>query len=539
MPLAFRSLGVLFFYHITINRNVGFFAQLILRSEPAYSLLFNTNGHEKIMTRNFTVIALALLLFQSCSWGEDISNLKTPEWDGAIAAPIAKGSVTIGEALNQLEDFTFLDVEPDGTLVFKADFPLAAWAIPELIDIPDVTFPVPDGGVDVAFPVEGVERMDFSSGQLDYSITNSSDLELRVVFEIRELTNNGASSTISVNVDGAGTFGGMVDLTGYQIAPNQGRVFVAYQAFEQSTGSPANIDHLICTLSGLEASYLEGRLPETDLSLEMDTLNLIADLGFDLSGITLADPALDFVFECQLGVPNTFSFPSFAMFDNDNIATSLIYEPFNMGTSLNLATEPGEWTETRFSINQGNSNISDLLNKGIPAGIAYEASILAFPAESLETGFITNQDSIRVTVELEAPLAFQLEDTEFTQDIALDFEMIDLLKSGTLVLNTTNEIPLELDLQVYLTGGKGQVIDSVFAFQQPILTGAEVDAAGFTSNEAKGRVEFTFNEDLLAALEEANGLRFSATVSSTQDGSKTVRLTDGQAIGFQLGLRTE
>lgn len=501
--------------------------------------MFNTNGHEKIMTKNFTLIALALLLLQSCSWGEDISNLKSPEWDGAIAAPIAKGSVTIGEALNQVEDFSFLDVEPDGTLVFKADFPLASWALPALIEIPDVTFPVPSDGVDVAFPLEGVERMDFSSGQLDYSITNSSDLEVRVVFEIRELTLQGASSAVSVNVDGAGTFGGVIDLTGYQIAPNQGQVFVNYQAFDQTTGAPASIDHLICSLSGLEASYIEGKLPETDLSLEMDTLNLIADLGFDLSGITLADPALNFVFESQVGVPNTFSFPAFAMFDSDNVSTSLIYEPFNQGSSLNLATQPGEWVETRFSINQGNSNISELLNKGVPTAIAYEASILAFPSASQETGFITNQDSIRVTVELEAPLAFQLEDTDFTQDIDLNFEMIDLLKSGTLVLNTTNEIPLELDLQIYLTGGKGQVIDSVFAFQQPVLAGAEVDAEGFTTNEAKGRVEFTFDEDLLTTLAQANGLRFAATVSSTQNGAQTVRLTDGQAIGFQLGLRTE
>lgn len=491
------------------------------------------------MTRNFTLIALALLLLQSCSWGEDISNLKTPEWDGAIAAPIAKGSVTIGEALNQIEDFEFLDVEPDGTLVFKASFPLAAWAIPALIEIPDATFPIPPGGIDVAFPLEGVERMDFSKGQLDYSITSSSPEALRVVFELRELTNNGGSSAVSVNIEGSGTFGGMVDLTGYQISPNDGRIFVSYQAFDQATGSPAEIDQLVCTLSGLEASYLEGRLPETDLSLEMDTLNLIADLGFDLSGLTLADPSLDFVFESQLGVPNVFSFPAFAMLHNDSEGTSLIYEPFNMGTSLNLATQPGEWTETRFSINKGNSNILELLNKGIPEAIAYEASILAFPSGSQETGFITNEDSIRVAVELEAPLAFQLDDTEFTQDIDLDFEMIDLLKSGTLVLSTTNEIPLELDLQVYLTGGKGQVIDSVFAFQQPLLSGAEVDAEGFTSSEAKGRVEFTFDEDLLTALGEASGLRFSATVSSTQNGAETVRLTDDQSIGFQLGLRTE
>lgn len=512
---------------------------MILRCGLAYSLLFNTNGHEDIMTKTLTFITLALLLFQSCSWGEDISTLKTPEWNGAIAAPIAKGSVTVGEALNQLEDFSFLDVKPDGTLVFKADFPLATWAIPQLIEIPDATFPVPEGGVNVAFPVEGIERMDFSSGQLDYSITNSSAEALRVVFEVRELTNNSGSSAVSVIVEGPGTFGGAVDLTGYQITPNQGQIFVGYQAFDLATGSAASIDLLVCTLSGLEASYLEGRLPEADLSLEMDTLSLIADLGFDLSGITLADPALDFVFESQVGVPNTFSFPAFAMLDDDNVSTPLIYEPFNNGSSLNIASQPGEWTETRFSINQGNSNISDLLNKGIPAAIAYEASILAFPAGSQETGFITNQDSIRVTVELEAPLAFQLADTEFSQDIELNFEMIDLLKSGTIVLNTTNGIPLELDLQVYLTGGKGEILDSLFVNHQPILGGAAVDAEGYTTAEAKERLEFSFDEGLLQSLEAANGLRFSATISSTQDGTTTVRLTDDQSIGFQLGIRTE
>lgn len=490
------------------------------------------------MIKHWTIIALALLLLQGCTWNEDISKLQTPEWEAEIAAPIAKGTISIGQALDQVEDFSYLEIEPDGTLVFKANFPLASWALPELVEMPDFAFPIPESGIIAPFPVEGVERMTLSSGQVDYTIVNTSAQSLRLVLSVTGLSDSQGDFTQSINFEGAGTFQGTFDLTGYSFVPIQGGIGIDYTVFEQGSGTAATVDQVGVAFSGMDPSYIEGRLPETDISLDIDTLDIKADLGVDFSAFTLADPELNFIIESQVGVENTFSFPTFSVMSGEGVGKDLIYEPFNMGSSLTPASTPGEWARSAFEMNRGNSNLGDLLTNGVPGSIVYEASITAFPEGSTEVGFITNEDSIRVTVEAEAPLAFQLGDTEFTQDIDLDVEMIDLIKNGTLLLTTENGIPLELDLQMYLMDGKDVVMDSVFTNEQPILAGALVDAEGYTTTEGEARVEIPFTESLLNNIDNATGLRLRATVSSTQDGSQTVRLTEDQSLSFRLGIKT-
>lgn len=490
------------------------------------------------MIRHLTQITLALLLFQGCTWNEDISTLQSPEWDAEIAAPLAKGSISIGQALDQVENFSFLEINPDGSLVFKADFPLASWGLPSLVDMPDFSFPVPETGIVAPFPIEGVDLMTLNSGELAYSIISTSTQAVRVVLRVTGLAKDGLNLVQSINLEGAGTYEGIVDLTGYSFIPIQEAIGINYEVVEQQTGAAATIDHLAVSFSDMEISYLEGKLSETDLSIAMDTLNIQTDLGVDFSSLTLADPVLTFVIESQVGIENSFSFPTFSVLDQDNNGTSLIYEPFNVGSSLTPSPAPGEWSRTTFDLNRGNSNIGELLNKGIPTSIAYEASVLAFPQGSTEPGFITQEDSIRVMVEAEAPLAFQLGDTDFSQDIELDVEMIDLIKNGTLLLTTNNGIPLELDLQVYLLDENDFVMDSLFASEQPILAGALVDAAGYAIAEGEERIEIPFAEALLDNIDQASGMRINATVSSTQNGSQTVRLTESQALSFRLGIKT-
>ncbi len=491
------------------------------------------------MTKQWILIALALLLFQGCSLEEDISKLKTPEWNGEIAAPIAKGSITVGQAINQLEDFDYLDVEQDGTLVFRAEFPLASWAMPDLVEIPDFEVPFIENSIELPFPLEGVSRLDLKAGTMSYQITSSHARAVRVEFRLSDVKYLDQEAIIPIVLDGTGTFEGEIDLNGYSFQPDQGGVAMSYSAYFVDNDDPAGVDQATLRFSGLASSYFEGRLPETTIEMDPDTLNFQADLGIDFSNLTLTEPKLEFIVESQVGIPNAFSFPSFGIFDEDLNPHDLAFSPFEEGASLTLPTTPGTWADTRFSVDPANSNIVELLDLGVPQGMMYQATIVAFPNDQPGEGFMTDEDSVAVRVETEAALAFQLTETEFSQDIDLDIEMIDLIRSGAVLLITENEIPLELDLQVFLLDQQGVATDSLFDGQQPILRGAEVDAGGFTLAQADQRTELAFDAALLEALDQASGLRLTATVSSTGNGTKPIRITSDQSLGFRLGVRAQ
>ena len=522
------------------NRNVAFSKKLITTFRNRGPALFLSNADETTsMTKHWTLIALALLLLQSCSWEEDISRLQSPDWNPEIAAPIAKGSITVGQAFDQLENFSYLTVEGDGTLVFRADFPLASWALPDLIDIPDFPVPFVENSLNVPFPVEGLERLDLEAGSLRYQIVSSSQRAIRVEFHFNQLLTDGAETRFSVVLDGAGNFEGTVDLTGMSIQPNGGNMAMSYSAYLDGTDEPMEVDQVALFFSGLEASYLEGQFDARTFVLDPDSLNFQSDLGIDLSLLTLSEPTLDFVVESQSGIPNSFYFTSFQVMDEDGNGHSLEYAPFTEGSSLNLAPAPKTWTESRFTINRDNSNIGELLGLGVPAGLSWEASLIAFPEGPAESGFMTDSDSIRERVEAEAPLAFQLGDTDLSTEIELDLPAIDMLKSGTVSITTENGIPLELDLQVYLLDDHGQTIDSLFTDTQAILAGPEVDGQGYSLEEAAQNIQVNFDEALLEKLDQSTAMRFKATVSTSRNGEVPVRITRDQSIGFRLGVRAQ
>lgn len=488
------------------------------------------------MLRPWTLFgsALALLLLSSCAWEEDLSRLKTPEWQGSLAAPVAKGSIRLGDALDQIGDFSYLRVDPDGTLVFLADFPLASYSLPELVSLPDFQVPFIEASMGVPFPIEGASRVDLSAGTLQYSIFQAVSQDVRVEFRLRDLLSNGQETRWVVLLEEAGVFEGSLDLAGSSFQPRNGLISLSYDVYLQNTQEPAAVDRVILGFSGLEIGYIEGSLETMELSLGQDSLPVKIDLDMELPQLTLLEPTMDIIIESQVGMPNRFSFASFSWIGSNGESLPLVYAPFNDGASLELPTGPKAWAETRFSLHRDNSNIVDLLASGIPSAIVSEPLIEAFPAGS-GSGFLTDKDSVKVRVEAEAPLAFQLAEFELTQSFDLDLDIIDLIHSGSLVLVTENDIPLDMTLQALLLDEHGQQIDSLFDAQTPLLAGAAVNSQGTVTGPGQERLELVFDESTLQALDRASSIQFRARVSSSQGGQVPVRLNADQRLSFQLG----
>ncbi|MDP5169694.1 MAG: hypothetical protein NWR72_05575, partial [Bacteroidia bacterium] len=332
------------------------------------------------MIKQWTLATLALLLLQSCAWNDDISRLQTPEWNGEIAAPIAKGTISIAQVLDQFGDFSFVDVEPDGTLVVHADFSLGQWALPQFIQLPDLPIPFVENSLQVPFPLPEIERLELKQGFLQYSIRHGGNEALRVDFRIRELLHGGEETRFSVDVPSAGLFQNEIDISGYAFVPQHGRFSLSYDAYFAANGDPATVDQVMLTFHDMLPSYAEGILPELDMALEIDTLDVKIDLGMDLPEFTLNEPRIEFVFESQVGVPGIFSFPSFSLQNDAGENLALIYAPFQDGTTLLRPESPTAWAETRFALDKTNSNLVEMLSQGIPKRLMYEAAITAFPA---------------------------------------------------------------------------------------------------------------------------------------------------------------
>ncbi len=490
------------------------------------------------MSNKYILLILALLSFQSCAWEEDLSRLQAPSWQGEIAAPIAQGYLSIGDILDQLGELSFLRVQPDGELILHSELPLARWALPTQVELPDFSAPfLENTTMQVPFPVAGITTFVNQEGSLLYHFSYSGEVAIRVDFRLRELIQAGQETRLSVEVPGPGTYEGSFDISGSAFAPRDGQLSMSYAAYEPFTETPHSLDQVVLTFSGLRLSYAEGTFPPTLIVLAPDTLHVQLDLNMDFPDIILSEPQITFVVESQIGLPNQFSFPRFSFLFEDGRRQDLSYEPLSLGSSLEVAPTPKQWVETRFTLTRENSNIADLLNQGIPSALAYDASLDLFPYGKTTPGFITDLDSIRVRVEAESPLAFQLREYAFRHELDINLEMVDLIRSANLSISTQNGIPLELDLQVYLADESGIIQDSLFLSKARLLAGAQMTGADGTTEPATQLLQVDFSEARLPDLSRAKRMVLEARVSSTQHGEVPVRITKDQTLAFQLGAK--
>jgi hypothetical protein len=151
-------------------------------------------------------------------------------------------------------------------------------------------------------------------------------------------------------------------------------------------------------------------------------------------------------------------------------------------------------------------------------------------------------DTSRLIVETEFLLPLDFRSTRIAMEDTMEFEMGDpgidtsMVRQVKLTMSTVNELPIKLDLQVYLLDEFYQVLDSVFGENVVILAASEVDQEGKLIQAGEEANTAIFPAEKLGKLEEIRYLQVQARMNTSELGSKDVKLYSDYSLDFKLSL---
>lgn len=260
----------------------------------------------------------------------------------------------------------------------------------------------------------------------------------------------------------------------------------------------------------------------------------------DLAAVKFADPRINIFTTNSVGVPSVIELDSVIAIGLDGSSDMLeFYEGYPFVVPAPDLSSIGESVNAEFYINRETSNFDELLSLA-PTSISYTVMGSTQQGTGDESHFVL--DTSRLVIESEFLLPLDFRSTVFAFEDTLEFEMgeegIDtsMVLEAQVRVGTLNELPLKLDLQVYLMNEFHMVMDSLFGEEHVILAASEVDAEGKLVQASEETSTAFFPPEKLGILEEVRYLQILAKVNTAEQGSKDVKVYSEYSLDFDISL---
>jgi len=200
--------------------------------------------------------------------------------------------------------------------------------------------------------------------------------------------------------------------------------------------------------------------------------------------------------------------------------------------------------ETSFSFDNENSNLSALL-EAVPKAVDYDIDGLTNPdGNTAIRGFLTDSSFLSVQVEVILPVFgavsnFNVFDTIQVErfDFDVDFEEYGEVNFAEFKLFSENDIPLNIEIQLFFADENEQIIDSLFTEITPIITAAQVDAQGNTIEKSIEEAFARLTDERFERIKEARNLFLQARFSTPEEGMRSVQIRADQNVRIGMGLK--
>ena len=265
--------------------------------------------------------------------------------------------------------------------------------------------------------------------------------------------------------------------------------------------------------------------------------------------VYFGDPRINLLIDNSFGLPlgiNLFGLSAYSQ--KTGLETDITFEP---GVSPFIINAPdlsqlGQSVITEISVNKTNSNIDEVTNTTL-SYIDYSARAITNPGGSVtQDNFVL--DSSRASVDFEVVLPMDLRAEDFEVEDTVDFDLSDIpdenndfeIKSLQIRMETTNGMPVEINMQVVLVDTFYNVLDSLFTEEtKNVLPSALVDENGKVLAPSQNEVLIDFPPDRLDLIRNTRHAMVSGTFETTDEGQKMVKFYSYYVINFKLGVKTE
>ena len=537
-----------------------------------------------------SIIISMLVVITSClDSNYDFNNISDEmELAPALSAPLAYGSLTLNDILNQLDSNEYIKQRPADSLlyIFYSDS-LFTYTASEVIDIPDQDFvsfslrPV----IPVAFVLPGVGdtiseiRLPLPFDQTPIPLAFDQDLEF--TFDNGEKIDSLILKSLKMKITATSNFQndlildfhtGNINVNGEDykqrikvssVPVTLERTLNNVKMFLITTPQNASIlslkidlgiinkgnairpgDNCQITMSfkDIVFSSVYGFLGEYDILSNSGQFDVSFFSNKILGGkISFSNP------ELVLKVNNSFGVPVQVALDmdvvseiNDPPITDIVFtggaNPFTIGAPD--LENFGQSVASEIRIDTTNSNLIRALESS-PDYMNYAATARINPSGVVNYyNYVTDSSKINVGVEVMLPIdlkaqGFTLEDTmeiDFEEQFGDNLDRIDYFR---FTMTATNEIPLEAKLQVYFTDSLYNEIDSLFRDDDVFLEPATIGTDGKHSIGVPKVNQVEYDAAQLEKLKPVKFARIKAAVNTP--GSDYFKFYSYYKLDFKLG----
>ncbi|MFN8437172.1 MAG: hypothetical protein U0V72_05975 [Cytophagales bacterium] len=186
------------------------------------------------------------------------------------------------------------------------------------------------------------------------------------------------------------------------------------------------------------------------------------------------------------------------------------------------ATEtPFAYAQVSYSITSSNSNVLAFL-ENMPNKINYKATVFTNYDSNPEQpssfdNFLTENSSFDVSINAEIPLKIKASNItlmDTTNMAAFNLNNIDKINKATISILSTNELPLDFNLTLYVLDASNKKVDSLTA--SPSITSAKVETpSGKLLEASKQKFDFVFDNQRLVQLLTSKKIYFKAILNTT------------------------
>lgn len=457
------------------------------------------------MTPKFSrllVLAWLTVFFLSGCNIDNLPNLdKTylPDYEGEIALIIGKDTLTVGEFIKELSDDTTVVQEAENKEIFivyedSTDFSLtsdfvdvATFSNEKTIESPvsipfipptDTTLVI-NREINFDYVSNEGERLDslfYESGTLRLSII--SDFPGDVAYSINTNSFINVNSGDGITLNSALVYSGVTpisgtqdtDLTGYKTLlnfQNDSSVFTVnlQAAISIPAGQALSGDETIniqVDVIDPEFDAIYGSFGTDTFDIESQEISLDVFSEFSDTGLSFEAPRVYFTFDNSFGLPAGLDFSNiYASYEDkpDMALTGQFTEALQIIEAPTLENA-GSIVTSSITMTKDNSNINDILSSS-PDRLNLSLTGISNP-DNLDGNFLLKNSNIKIKSRIELPLSLKLQDFEYDTEFDLgDLSRLDDSQLLTLILKTSNELPIGGEIDVHFLDINGEAFDDI------------------------------------------------------------------------------
>ncbi len=438
------------------------------------------------MVKKFVFIAFSVILFAGCNSNElEFDNIDLPTVNGAFDFPLGTATYTIRELILDQEDSTLdFQVDEDSLITLLYYDSMSYESNTDFIQIDDISN---GGSIDLSgvAATAGPAVIPLSqSFTFDFNPDDPTDVIDSAFYSGGEVTVNVTTDVQGV-LDYTFTLNNFVTVTNEvplvvsSTNPVRGLAIPQHKVLLSGTGNMFTVDFagninlgagqeffgtesitFDITFANQTFSVIYGKFGMDTVQVGSETLNIEFFREMGEEGIFFGNPEMRFFFENSFGIPIGVDFSG--LFGDDGEGGTQTFLTGDVVENLPVIASgdinnPGVIVRDTIVLSNGNSSIVDLLATS-PARLGFDVSAISNPEDPNRINFITDQNEINATIEIEIPLEVRLEDLEQSVNLSLndgfntDFvgDEGSEVDSAQLRVVTVNEMPFSATLQIQI-----------------------------------------------------------------------------------------